>query len=63
MENENRRKETIKINHTEYGHVIFSKMSSRQMDMLELCDAVTEAAKKYPNDHDLGKKIRRLLNK
>ena len=58
-----RRKETIKISHPEHGHVVFSHMSSRQMDLLELCDAVVDTAKKYPNDHDLGREIRRLLNK
>ncbi len=55
------RAETIKINHLDYGHVIFSKMSSRQMDILENYAEIKEAVKKYPNDHELGKEIRRLL--
>lgn len=55
--------EIIKVNHPEYGHVIFSQMSARQMDILELFVKIENLHSKYPNDHDLGKEIRKLLNK
>jgi len=53
----------IKIIHPEYGHVIFSKMSARQMELLENYAKILELSSKYPNDHDFGKEVRALLNK
>jgi hypothetical protein len=55
-------KEQIKINHPEHGHVVFSQMSPRQMEILEIYAAILAAAK-IGNDQEFGTKVRKLLNK
>lgn len=52
----------VKIKHPEYGHVIFSQMSPRQLEILKIYVAIQEASKDG-NDQTFGTKVRKLLNK
>lgn len=63
-------KTTIKVKSKDYGHVEFSNMSVRQKEILDdindtnmLVIKIAIAVHKYPNDADLGREIRSMLNK
>jgi hypothetical protein len=52
---------TVKIPHPEHGYVIFSQLSSRQLDILVAFTKILETRDKYPNDKEFGEAVRKLL--
>lgn len=54
-------KET-KVDHPEYGHVVFTGMTGRQEEILDFYQKIMEAKKGIPNDKEFGGVIRALLD-
>lgn len=52
---------TVKVSHPSFGHVIFSQLTSRELDILTVYSQILEAKKEYPNDKEFGSAMRKLL--
>jgi hypothetical protein len=51
----------IKVKHPDYGHVIFTEPTLRQLEILETFNLINEMVKDVPNDSDLGRVVRKKL--
>jgi len=56
------KQEEIKVTHPDFGHVVFTGMSGRQAEVLDIYQKVFEAKKGIPNDKEFGQVIRALLS-
>ena len=45
------------------GHVVFTSPTQGQIDVIKFAEQVIELAKVNPNNMDLGKEARSLINK
>lgn len=56
------KQEEIKVTHPEFGHVVFTGMTGRQLEILDFYEKIFEAKKGIPNDKEFGQAIRALLS-
>lgn len=55
--------EKLVVIHPEFGQVSFTGPTGRQADILTIYGKIMELTKQFPNDQELGEKVRKLLNK
>lgn len=51
----------IKVDHPEYGHVIFTGMTSRQLDVLRGYQKINDLEKENGNDQEFGQLSRKVI--
>ncbi len=50
-----------KVTHPEYGHVIFTGMTTRQIEILDTYQNVCNSQELYPNNQEFGREARKIL--
>ena len=55
-------KSFIRVPHPKLGHVIFTGLTNRQLDILLTYRAIADKQSDYPNDQEFGKIVRPFFN-
>jgi len=49
------------VNHPDYGHVVFTGMTTRQVEILDVYQNVYNSKELYPNNQEFGREARSIL--